>query len=149
MYSPTDLKWKQRILPGRAARVPRHTSRLARPGNEKALHYNGFSRKFCAVRVPYGSRDRRAVLPGRHKWQPDCPTGKYGRATRLVCRRLYPRAGNSHDRVSVCVCLSVCESHAVIVSKRLNIYDRRLTEINVIDIFCALNLRIKFWYLLF
>ena len=29
-----------------------------------------------------------AELPGRHKWQPDCPAGQYGRATRLVCRRL-------------------------------------------------------------
>jgi len=29
------------------------------------------------------------------------------------------------------------------------IYDRQLTEINVIASFCALNLRIKFWYLLF
>ena len=27
---------------GRAARVPRHTSRLARPGNKKKLHCNGF-----------------------------------------------------------------------------------------------------------
>jgi len=29
------------------------------------------------------------------------------------------------------------------------IYERPLTEINVIASFCALNLRIKFWYLLF
>ena len=29
------------------------------------------------------------------------------------------------------------------------IYERSLTEINVIASFCALNLRIKFWYLLF
>ena len=29
------------------------------------------------------------------------------------------------------------------------IYDRQLTKINVIASFCALNLRIKFWYLLF
>ena len=28
------------------------------------------------------------------------------------------------------------------------IYERPLTEINVIAVFCALNLRIKFWYLL-
>jgi len=29
------------------------------------------------------------------------------------------------------------------------IYERPLTEINVIASFCVLNLRIKFWYLLF
>jgi len=41
-----------------------HTSRLARPGNEKALHYNGFLRKFCAVRVPYGPATDEPYCPG-------------------------------------------------------------------------------------
>ena len=51
----------------------------------------------------YGSRTGPATdepycpagLPGRHKWQPDCPAGQYGRATRLVCRRLYCDTGQS------------------------------------------------------
>jgi len=48
---------------GRAALVPRHTSRLPRPGNEKALQRNGFL--ICAARVQrHTSRDARSRCPG-------------------------------------------------------------------------------------
>jgi len=63
-----NLKGKQRTMLGRAAWAPRHTSRLSRPRNEKALHCNGFSRKNLHCTGPTTDEPRGpARLPWCHK----------------------------------------------------------------------------------
>jgi len=74
---------------GQGARVPRHTSRLSRSGNEKVLQCSGFLTENLRCTGPATDEPGcPAVLPGDHKRHPVCQAGQTGQVTRLVCRGL-------------------------------------------------------------
>jgi len=67
------------------------------------------------------------IWPSKPKFKPIAPVGASRKMGELsLSRGFYPRGARSARVIAItCVCLSVCVSHAGIVSKRLNVGSRK------------------------